>query len=226
MIFGKLFGGLKPQKGGSQEPSIEALDNGALVVKGQVRITDAKGNQITSHKKTTQLCRCGASKKKPYCDRSHKRLKFDSSQSKDHTPDGVEKYEGSEISIHYNRLLCSHAAICGDRLEAVFDSKRDPWIIPDNGSAEEIKEIVKACPSGALRYSLPNEMPQHILSDSCSEINIEKDGPFHVCGIPFASERLAEGASSDKYDLCRCGASKNKPYCDGTHCDIGWESND
>ena len=88
-----------------------------------------------------------------------------------------------------------------------------------------VVDVVKACPSGALRLSLPGEAPQQVDSD-ITGIILEKNGPYRVSGVPLADARLAEGAHPQKYVLCRCGASKNKPYCDGSHQDIGWKSSE
>ena len=102
--------------------------------------------------------------------------------------------------------------------------------MPDNASKEEIIDVVEACPSGALRFSLTGGDPQHANVDIAG-ITVERDGPdtrssfaYRVTGIPLASARQAKGASAEKYVLCRCGASKNKPFCDGSHVDIGWKS--
>jgi uncharacterized Fe-S cluster protein YjdI/CDGSH-type Zn-finger protein len=126
-----------------------------------------------------------------------------------------------DITVHYNRLLCFHASECATRLKSVFDPLRKPWIMPDNGSGAEVISVVKACPSGALSYSLDGQEPQHEVGED-EGIDIEKDGPFRVVGVPLASPRPAKGASLDKFVLCRCGPSKNKPYCDGSHHDIKW----
>ncbi len=199
---------------------IEAKEGGALIVKGLKRLIDGDGKPL-KQKPVTALCRCGASQSKPYCDGSHNEIGFDSSCSADATPDQLQKFDGTEISIHYNRLLCSHAAVCTTRLKPVFDNTRKPWIIPDNGTAEEAIDIVKACPSGALSYSLDGHEPQHAVGE-IEGITIEKNGPYRVVDIPLVSPRLAQGACDRKQVLCRCGASKNKPYCDGSHYDIKW----
>ena len=48
-----------------------------------------------------------------------------------------------------------------------------------------------------------------------------KDGPYAVTGgIELAGQPRGEGASLEHYPLCRCGGSKNKPFCDGTHWSI------
>lgn len=208
--------------GGSKEPTIETRDGGPLVAVHLPVLADAGGTTLAI-RPTMALCRCGASKTKPYCDGSHNDIGFDSTPSEDRTKDEILVYEGEEVTIHYNRLLCSHAAECGRRQKAAFDSSRKPWIVPDNAPKQGVLDVVKACPSGALRFSLPGEAPQHAHPDAKS-ITVEKNGPYRVSGVPLASPCLATGASPDKYVLCRCGASKNKPYCDGSHVDIGWKS--
>ena len=194
--------------GAVEGPTVEERSGGPLVAIRLPVLSNSAGEALES-KPVMALCRCGASKTKPYCDGSHNDIGFDSSPSQDRSKDEILTYEGKEVTIHYNRLLCSHAAECGRRQKAAFDSSRKPWIVPDNASKEDIMDVVKACPSGALRFGLPGE---------------EADGPYRVCGVRLASARLAAGASPDKYVLCRCGASKNKPYCDGSHYDIGWKS--
>jgi len=202
-------------------PAIQPRDGGPLVASALPRLTGSDGSELPP-KPVAALCRCGASKNKPYCDGSHARIGFDSRPSDDRTKDEVLVYEGEEIAVHYNRLLCSHAAECGTRLKAAFDSSRSPWIVVDNATPDEIKEVVHACPSGALRYAMPGEAPQHSVSGA-SGITVEKNGPLRVLGVPIVDIPRAEGASPDKFVLCRCGASKNKPFCDGSHYDIKWD---
>ncbi len=201
--------------------TIRGLPNGAFLARDIPRLTDADGSEIEV-KKSVTLCRCGASKSKPYCDNSHADIGFESSVSKDRTPDVLTAYQGKEITVHYNRLLCSHAGVCSNGLKPVFDSDRKPWIVPDNGDAGAIREIVAACPSGALSLSKPGDTP-HQTGRSSVGITIERNGPYRVTGVAMPDVDWAEGASHYKYVLCRCGASKNKPFCDGTHVDIGWD---
>jgi CDGSH-type Zn-finger protein len=220
-MTGRIGGNPSPEDASSSRPAIEERDGGPIVAKGVSRLAGPDGESIDA-KPVMALCRCGASKNKPFCDGSHNEVGFDSRPSEDHEPDRVRVYEGAHISVHYNRLLCSHAGECARRLKSVFDPSRKPWVVTDNGSADEIMAVVEACPSGALRYSLTGQAPRHAVADGPC-IAVEKAGPYRVTGIPLATARLAEGASSDKYVLCRCGASKNKPYCDGTHHDIAWQ---
>lgn len=207
----------------SDKPSgsvIEERDGGPLVTKGISRFVGANGEAMEI-KPAMVLCRCGASKNKPYCDGSHNEIGFDSRPSAQRTPDELRSYDGKDITVHYNRLICSHAGECS-KLQSVFDPSCQPWIEPDNGSVDDVIAVMAACPSGALSYSLPGQSPQHVVAEKPG-ISIEKNGPYRVSRVPLASPRPAAGSSPEKCVLCRCGASKNKPYCDGTHHDIGWK---
>jgi CDGSH-type Zn-finger protein len=203
-------------------PSIAGRDGGPLIVTDLPALTGSEG-QALPNKGVMALCRCGASKNKPYCDGSHAAVGFDSTPSDDRSKDAILTYEGKEVTVHYNRMLCSHAAECGRRQKAAFDSSRTPWIVPDNAPADGLAEVVMACPSGALRLSQPGDAPQFSQSDA-KGITVEKDGPYRVTGVPLDAAQRAQGANPDKYVLCRCGASKNKPFCDGSHVDIGWST--
>ncbi len=203
-------------------PTIHQRDGGPLVVSALPALTDDAGAALAV-RPVMALCRCGASNNKPLCDGSHNAIGFDSTPSDDRSKDQVLTYEGEEITVHYNRLLCSHAAECGRRQKAAFDSSRKPWIIPDNATKDGIMEVVGACPSGALRFSAPGAVPEHS-HPAAPGITVERDGPYRVTGVSLPGSPQATGASPDKFVLCRCGASKNKPFCDGSHVDIGWRA--
>ena len=199
-------------------PTIKAHENGPLLLSGEVNITDQDGQNIEGK----ALCRCGASKNKPFCDGSHNEIGFNDAISPKRTSDKIRVYKGKEIDVHYNRLACSHAGECVKRLGSVFNPDLKQWIKPDNGQVEEIKAVVKHCPSGALSYSQNKQSAQHINAKK-SGIRIEQHGPYHINGIALLDTDKLKGACADKYVLCRCGASKNKPYCDGSHKDIAWK---
>lgn len=208
------------QAAASNRPIIEERDCGPLVAKNVSRLIGVGGEEMDV-KPALAVCRCGASKNKPFCDGSHNEIGFDSRPLDDRTPDRLETFEGREITVHYNRLLCSHAGECG-KIKAVFDPSQKPWIRPDNGASDDIIGVINACPSGALSYN-SSDQPDQTAILHIAEISIQPNGPYRIAGIPLATARLAKGASAAKYVLCRCGASKNKPYCDGTHNDIGWK---
>ena len=99
---------------------------------------------------------------------------------------------------------------------------RDPWIAADEDSPENIKVLIEKCPSGALSYSI-NGQPQSV-AECEAAITIEKNGPLRITGsITLKDVNWGQGASREHYTLCRCGASKNKPFCDGSHANIGFD---
>ena len=202
--------------------SIEVKSGGPLLLKGLCSVAKPDGTTL-QRRQVTALCRCGASQDKPHCDGSHNALNFDSEPNPPAKNDRIITYQGQHITVKYNPLACSHAAICGAQLKAVFDSEKKPWIQPDAGSVDAIKAVVKACPSGALSYALPGAKTQHLV-DQSTGVAIESNGPYHIKNIPLKSANQAPmGACPDKYVLCRCGASKNKPFCDGSHVNMVWD---
>jgi len=198
--------------------TIEERENGPLIAKAVTSITGEDGEEIET-KPVRGLCRCGHSKNKPFCDGSHNDAGFKSRGGEPAGRDRLITYEGAEISITYNPRLCSHAAECARIAPNVFDSSKKPWVQLDNGTVDEIRAVVAACPSGAFALADGS----HIIADR-AEIEVEKDGPLWVTGPKIEVSSAGEGASAEKYVLCRCGLSGNKPFCDGTHKDKGWKS--
>ena len=88
-----------------------------------------------------------------------------------------------------------------------------------------METVVRACPSGALTMSETSGVPEHRIAER-AEIVVQKDGPYWVTGIAPPGGLAGEAASMEKYVLCRCGLSGNKPYCDGSHRDKSWSDED
>ena len=65
---------------------------------------------------------------------------------------GYRKYTGETIDIYYNKDICAHVGNCVRGNSAVFEVGRRPWIIPDNGTAENDAQVINTCPSGALKF--------------------------------------------------------------------------
>ncbi len=205
-------------------PSIEIASDGPLLVKGLETFTNSKGATLST-KPTTALCRCGKSSTKPYCDGTHSKIGFSGEKLSDGTQDRRENYVGEEITIHDNRAICAHAGICTDNLSAVFRMQQEPWIDPDGTKIEAIVDTIKQCPSGALSYSIDGI--EHRDLERVPAITVTKDGPYVVTGgVTLQEQPLGEGASEEHYTLCRCGGSKNKPFCDGNHWNIEFKDPD
>ena len=201
-------------------PTISCKPNGPYLVKGITRFSNSSGEGIAVEE-TMALCRCGGSANKPFCDGTHKKKGFDDAKHPERTKDRRRDYVGKSITIHDNRGICAHAGECTDRLSAVWRMGKKPWIDPDGARAEAIIETIAACPSGALSYSVDGV--EHRDREGPPAIRLWKDGPYVVTGgVELEGVELGEGASSEHYTLCRCGASKNKPFCDGSHYDVGF----
>jgi CDGSH-type Zn-finger protein len=194
---------------------IKPSRHGPYLVINVGTFVNSKGEQLPTSPEMA-LCRCGGSKCKPFCDGTHARIGFNSHRDPTHTRDGVADYAGAEITVHFNKLQCSSAEECSEGLASVFRKGEKPWIQPDRAEAEKIIEVIRRCPSGALRYTYRGELgPRH---DEPPGIRIRKNGPYEVRGsIPLRTSFWTEGATRAIYTLCRCGASKNKPFCDGSH---------
>ena len=204
-------------------PRIELSENGPLLVKDLPALRNSRGEELPT-KKVIALCRCGKSANKPFCDGAHKEAGFQGDKQTDGADDLRDSYEGKEITIYDNRGICAHAAACTKNLASVFRYKQEPWIVPDGADFEAVIAAVKACPSGALSYSIKGE--EHRNVDSEAVISIWKDGPYCVAGsVDLSGEGWGHGAAKDRYTLCRCGGSKNKPFCDGSHWD-GFKDDD
>lgn len=130
----------------------------------------------------------------------------------------LREYEGSEITVRFDPKRCIHAAECIRGLGEVFDRHARPWISPDAAPAENVAEVVRRCPTGALSYEA--RVDEKPASPKPPEFTVVADGPIYVHGnlaldaggeAPEAESRLA---------LCRCGASTNKPFCDNSHAEI------
>ena len=200
---------------------IDVLDDGPLLVDNLNTLTNSKGEVLEVDDKIA-LCRCGQSSNKPFCDGTHKKVGFSGLRESDAPLTKERSYEGKEITVHDNRTICSHAAECVSNLSPVFDLNARPWINPDNATAEEVMDVIKKCPSGALSYSVNDVHTRDFEREP--EINITRNGPYYAVGsIELNVPGDLNPPSNEHYSLCRCGASKNKPYCDGSHREVDFK---
>ncbi|MBI4290443.1 MAG: CDGSH iron-sulfur domain-containing protein [Betaproteobacteria bacterium] len=207
-----------------QTPKIACLSNGPYyllhdMTPAAVPNLCREGGEPCATVRGVALCRCGASKNKPFCDGTHGTIGFKDRRVTEETQNRRVDYAGKRITIHDNRGICSHAGFCTEGLKSVFRMGEEPWIDPDGASAEEIIETVKKCPSGALSYSIENV--EYRDQDREPMVTVTDDGPYAITGgIELIGVPFGEGASKEHYTLCRCGASKNKPFCDGSHWEV------
>ena len=135
----------------------------------------------------------------------------------------TKKYKNDDITVVWKPKLCIHAAECVKRLPEVYDPKSKPWIKIENASSDALKSQIDKCPSGALSYYNNNENNKEIM-EAQIKVNAMENGPILVDGSievtkPDGTVEIKEKTTA----FCRCGASVNKPYCDGQHRKINFE---
>jgi CDGSH-type Zn-finger protein len=199
-----------------KKPTIDATKNGPYFVRGPIKMRNSKGNWF-EEKKVMALCRCGHSTTKPYCSGMHSKVGFKGDKEPDTVLDKVGDYVGEKITIHDNRGVCAHSAFCTDNVPTVWRLGEEPWIDPDGSDPVDIEAVTKLCPSGALSYTREGiRVKDHARSPF---IKISKNGPYRVVGGPelIDKETGSTPESKEHFSLCRCGSSKNKPFCSGMH---------
>ncbi len=201
---------------------ITVVKNGPLIVEGVPRYITA-GGQEKDHGDRYELCRCGASFEKPFCDGSHVIFDFEDDKDDYRTPDVVDIYENDQMTLYFNRGVCSHRGICFEELPSVFRMEKSIPIDLEGASLEEIIDICHRCPSGALSFAIKPAGRDLHGGDDQPTIRVAPrrygyDGPYEVSGnvdLIDPDGNLPE--SPHHYALCRCGHSKNMPFCSGDH---------
>ena len=221
-------------------PKIVVAPNGPYLVYGNPAIVHKKqissehGEPMTwqtnqrvetGNRPVVALCRCGGSANKPFCDGTHASNGFDGSETAATNTFEERKivHEGSTgIVIKRDYSLCAESGFCGHRLANIqkLAQQTDDSIV-----RAQVMAMIERCPSGSYTYAL-DEQSADIEPDLPQQVAITTEmtaegpiaGPLWVTG-GIAVER-SDGKATEvrnRMTLCRCGASKNKPFCDGTH---------
>jgi CDGSH-type Zn-finger protein len=202
-------------------PKITCAPNGPYLLGEGAGLRRASGAALPAEKNIA-LCRCGGSSNKPFCDGTHRKNGFSDENRADPAKNKRQAFVGKGITIFDNRAICAHAGFCTDELASVFRHRETPWIEPGGADIEKIVSVIKKCPSGALSYAIDGveaEPPRR-----APLVTVTDNGPYAVTGgVELMSVKFGDGASTEHYTLCRCGASKNKPFCDGTHWEVGFK---
>jgi CDGSH-type Zn-finger protein len=212
-----------------EKPKILTLPNGPYYLINEMEpkvvenLRNSNGESLSTIRGIA-LCRCGASKNKPFCDGTHGIIRFlnndtEVTETGHIVKDKRKTYAGEKIIIHDNRKICSHAAECVNNLPSVFKFNARPWIDPEAATLEESINTIRKCPSGALSYSIDG-VEYKDQNEREPMVTVSKEGPYIITGgVELIGDNLqfGDGASKEHYTLCRCGASRNKPFCDGMH---------
>ncbi|MBI3519462.1 MAG: (4Fe-4S)-binding protein [Bacteroidetes bacterium] len=138
----------------------------------------------------------------------------------------TKKYSNDEITIVWKPSVCIHSTLCwkGEKgLRQVFNPAEKPWIKPQGATTPEIIERVHNCPSGAISFYYNNEENKTVETHAESIVEVSPNGPLLVYGNISVKHIDGETVQKNKVTaFCRCGASSNKPYCDGTHTKNGF----
>jgi CDGSH-type Zn-finger protein len=215
-------------------------ENGPYVVTGgvplatQTIVADAEGGseawregEAIRHRETYQLCRCGASRGKPFCDGSHTGIGFDGTEtaSRDNLLDQAKVFDGPVLQLLDAESLCAFGRFCDPNGQVWNQVERtgDPGV-----QAMFIRQV-NDCPAGRLvaRDKASGQPIEHALPVS---IGLVED-PEQQCGGPLWLRGGIQVAAADGFEyevrnrvtLCRCGESKNKPFCDGAHAAIKFQ---
>ena len=136
----------------------------------------------------------------------------------------IHEYYSDDILVTYDVERCIHAAECVRGLPSVFNTKKRPWIQPDQAAADDVAEVIMRCPTGALHFERHDGGTAEPVPAE-NTIELDPDGALYVRGdieiISSDGELLLEDT---RVALCRCGASAIKPFCDGTHSKIGFKA--
>lgn len=217
---------------------VEVTRNGPYIVHGAppLRVETITPNQtghswsftegrVFASKDGMALCRCGHSKNKPFCDGSHLRAGVDLTETASFAPllDGAQEIDGPTISLTDNEAYCAFARFC--------DNGKRIWNEVQMPGEEHVKlatYMAHQCPSGRLMVwddatRQPIETPQPAALWLLEDPGEDCSGPLALRGgirVQSASGQSYE--IRNRQALCRCGASSNKPFCDGSHASIGF----
>jgi len=217
--------------------TVQIVKDGPYKVSGNLRLTEqsigtnAAGESVTWVEGATiptpeqyALCRCGASATKPFCDGSHAEAHFDGTETASRVSyqDQAKVIRGPTMSLTDAESLCAFARFC--------DPRGQVWnLVLQTDAAEASRDFVQEagdCPSGRL-VAWDNATGRAIEPTHTPSIGLIED-PAKGCSGPIWLRGGVQIVGSDGFEyevrnrvtLCRCGASQNKPFCDGTHAAI------
>ena len=214
------------------KPHIKIEADGPYIVTGspklvrRIRVQNAEGESVAwqagddypAQPATFKLCRCGRSKDKPFCDDSHEEATWDSTLKADRAPGETRRqlFEDIGIVMTDDTSLCAGYGFC-DRFGGVWEEIKNTG---DSEVRKQLKAQIALCPSGRLQYlRKKGAEPEEVQYEPM--IAVIPNGPYWVLGgIPVETPDGFVYEVRNRQLLCRCGQSKNKPFCDGTHWDI------
>jgi CDGSH-type Zn-finger protein/uncharacterized Fe-S cluster protein YjdI len=135
----------------------------------------------------------------------------------------VFDYSGTQADVRWDGRLCIHIGECGRANNDLFVSGREPWCQPDCASPDEVVDVVRRCPTGALTFTRKDGGSGES-AQAENVVSVMYNGPLYIRG-DLEIDGVAEDMPGVHFRaaLCRCGQSKNKPFCDNSHEDAGFK---
>ncbi len=188
-----------------------------------------QGLTFETEAEPTALCRCGASRSKPYCDGEHVKTSWNPAltASRENMLEGADAIQGEQLMLFDNQKYCGYARFC-DRAKGVWHMTRHP---ENQSDTEEAKHEAALCPGGRLLTCDTDTGRPFEFNFKPSLVLLEDPYISSSGGLWVRGGILIEQQDGRQYEvrnrtlLCRCGGSHNKPYCDGTHAAIKWQDN-
>jgi CDGSH-type Zn-finger protein len=215
---------------GAPNGSVTVTPNGPLIVSGGIPLYRRRAVQSEHGEPLTwdtterfrdregyALCRCGQSGRKPFCDGSHQQGFVAEDSAAGTYEERSTVLGGTGITVRDDRSICVHAGFCGNRVTNVWDQVAHT----DTSTVRaEVIAMVERCPSGALTYRFDDHDVEPLFPVA---IAVTDDGPLWLTGGIAVTIEGGEGLEArNRVTLCRCGASANKPLCDGSHSEAGF----
>jgi CDGSH-type Zn-finger protein/uncharacterized Fe-S cluster protein YjdI len=121
------------------------------------------------------------------------------------------------VDVFYDDDLCMSAGECNRAEGGLFVKGRDPWCVPDGMGVEQVVEIIKRCPTGALTCVRKDGGPAEAPAP-WNNLLVSNNGPYYLAGdLVISGARPDQAGLRCRAALCRCGRSQNKPFCDDRH---------
>ncbi|CAN5565234.1 CDGSH iron-sulfur domain-containing protein [soil metagenome] len=219
----------------SDDITIRVREGGPYMVSGGAPITRIRplksehGESMTwvtterlESRDIAALCRCGKSGRKPFCDGTHTTESFTGRETAptNSYDERAKDYARDHLVVRDDRGICEHAGFCGNQATNVW--KMVGPAEHDTTVRARMIAMIEHCPSGALTFREPGA-DTDIEPDLPMGVAVVDDGPLFVTGrIPVERADGQPFETRNRVTLCRCGASKNKPLCDGSHAETGF----
>lgn len=170
---------------------------------------------------TYTLCRCGKTKKPPFCDGAHHSADFQGREVAEAKPfdEAMTLIKGPSISMKDLKCLCMMAKFCNIN-DNVWNQIAQPL---DETDYQKTLQAIQHCPAGRLVPidTLSGQILEPLHPPSISIIEehgyVNQGAIWVKGGIPITSSSDFQYEVRNRVTLCRCGQSRNMPFCDGKH---------